>query len=432
MWKKSLIALSLFLIGGFAFGENIVSTAINWPAQAVNTTQTIQVESYDRFSMQAVYEDASPSADTVSDGVTASVTITLPGTMTNLIGAAASGTVNVLSSSTVSGDSIVVNGHQYTEGVHWTAETSSSTSASNLATAANIHPDVSATASGSTVTLTARSLGLAGNSYTLTTTDAVNLVRSGANFSGGLDAPSVNVNGTILTEDTDFDFESSSSTSATDLADAIGNDATLGAVFSTGTSVNVITLTAKAPSSTRYFVSASTTGITVGNWTYGIDADIDIDGDVITQTDHGFTTGLGLLFANVSGTDPGGLTDQTTYYSIKLNEDRYQLASSTTNAVAGTDIDITGVTGSGSFTLTPLAFDAGSTGFTWEVSNDGSTWTDLAGTTVNGVTLSSVTYSADGDSVWDFGSLNYRYLRINFIAPDDGGLAVTATLNGKR
>ena len=67
-----------------------------------------------------------------------------------------------------------------------------------------------------------------------------------------------------------------------------------------------------------------------------------------------------------------------------------------------------------------------------QVFNDGTNYSDLTGTTVNGVSVSSVTYSAAGNSVWDFGDLNYRYLRMLLRGPTYGGLSVIATIHANR
>jgi len=431
MLKKTLFPL-LFLMGSLAFGETVTYDFVSWTAQGSTRTNSTDISRFGQVSVQAVYEDSSPSADTVSDGVLANLTITIPDDITGLIGTAASATINFQDYTAVSGDSIIIAGRRFTEGTDFDAETSSTVSASNLAAViAARHPDVTATSSVSTVTVTARSLGTSGNDISLLSTDDSNLVVSASALSGGIDAPSVTIYGVTLTEDTDFNIVTDSATSADNLADAIGNDSTLGAIFSTSTSVNVITLTEIDPSGSAYFASASTTGITISNWTYGISSDIDPDEDTISQTSHGFGQGLGLLFANVSGTDPGGLTDQTTYYVIKQGENAYQLASSKSNAVAGSAVDITGVTGGGSFTLTPITFSAAyNTGFYWQVSNDGSNWSDLTGTVVNGIAVTSVTYSADGTTVWDFGDMGYRFLRLNYTPPTFGGLDLTATVTG--
>ena len=99
-------------------------------------------------------------------------------------------------------------------------------------------------------------------------------------------------------------------------------------------------------------------------------------------------------------------------------------ATSAVNASAGTDIDITALTGAGSFTVTPLAFAAGSAGFKWQGSNDNSNFSDLA--------VSSITYSSPDNQLWDMGEYNYRYIRVNFTGPTTGGIDLDVIMNGRR
>ena len=57
---------------------------------------------------------------------------------------------------------------------------------------------------------------------------------------------------------------------------------------------------------------------------------------------HGMYTGEILQVSNSGGALPAGLSVSTDYYVIKIDADNYQLATSLTNAWAGTNIDITG------------------------------------------------------------------------------------------
>jgi len=62
----------------------------------------------------------------------------------------------------------------------------------------------------------------------------------------------------------------------------------------------------------------------------------------ITITGHGLSTGDPILYDNGDGTTLGGLSDNTTYYVIKYNDDVIQLADNLTNANAGTAKVFTG------------------------------------------------------------------------------------------
>jgi len=88
--------------------------------------------------------------------------------------------------------------------------------------------------------------------------------------------------------------------------------------------------------------------------------------------------------------------------------------------VAGTKVSIATqtATGGGTFGLTPLTY-AGTPSFKWQASNDNLSWSDVA---VSSVTMTS---STTASATWDFGSVNYRYIRLNFLGPTTGGVALT-------
>jgi hypothetical protein len=65
---------------------------------------------------------------------------------------------------------------------------------------------------------------------------------------------------------------------------------------------------------------------------------------------HGLTTGTALLF-ETDGTPPTGLTDDTTYYVIRVSKNYFRLAASNADAQDGTKINVTAL-GSGNHTLT--------------------------------------------------------------------------------
>jgi len=62
---------------------------------------------------------------------------------------------------------------------------------------------------------------------------------------------------------------------------------------------------------------------------------------VVTWTGHGLSTGSAVQFTT-TGALPTGITAGTTYYAIKVNANTFQLASSATNAYAGTAITTSG------------------------------------------------------------------------------------------
>jgi hypothetical protein len=98
---------------------------------------------------------------------------------------AATGTVTIVDYSLLGGAVITVAGTALTEGVEWTASVSNNDTATSLASAINALVPVNAASAAAVVTVTAVALGVAGNSITLVTDDAVNAPVSGATLSGG-------------------------------------------------------------------------------------------------------------------------------------------------------------------------------------------------------------------------------------------------------
>lgn len=81
--------------------------------------------------------------------------------------------------------------------------------------------------------------------------------------------------------------------------------------------------------------------------------DVNTTTDIITETAHGYFTGLKIVFTT-AGTAPSPLVNATTYYIIKVDDNSYKLATTVANANNGTQIDITTI-GVGNQTVTPHA-----------------------------------------------------------------------------
>jgi len=101
---------------------------------------------------------------------------------------------------------------------------------------------------------------------------------------------------------------------------------------------------------TRTASSAQSANYTRGSSNTIATSAVNTSNDTITITAHGFTTGTSLLYDDASGTVLTGLTDNTTYYAIIVDEDTIKLATSSGNATAGTAINLTGA-GNNSQTL---------------------------------------------------------------------------------
>ena len=76
------------------------------------------------------------------------------------------------------------------------------------------------------------------------------------------------------------------------------------------------------------------------------DNDVNDSSDEITYTSHGLVTGDKVTYTDGGGTTIENLTDGATYYIIRVDANKIQLASSAANAAAGTELNI-GPGGSG-------------------------------------------------------------------------------------
>jgi hypothetical protein len=69
---------------------------------------------------------------------------------------------------------------------------------------------------------------------------------------------------------------------------------------------------------------------------------VNTTSEAITYTAHGLTTGDAIKYYENGGTAIAGLTDDTTYYAIRVDANSFKVASSSANATAGTAINLTG------------------------------------------------------------------------------------------
>ena len=89
---------------------------------------------------------------------------------------------------------------------------------------------------------------------------------------------------------------------------------------------------------------------------------VSISGDTLTFNKHRFVNLQRVTYADGGGTAIGGLTDGTAYFIIKVDQNNIKLATSSSNAAAGTAIDLTSGAAGTSHTLT-IAFDGVNTKF---------------------------------------------------------------------
>ena len=230
-----------------------------------------------------------------------------------------------------------------------------------------------------------------------------------------------------LTPGVNWSVGATTTLTAKAISDALMANSTLAALFISTWSGAVVTSTAIQNGNYNYNVDGPT-GLTIVQYAGGAASDISLANDTVTKASHGFTTGLPLQFSTSSpNVAIGGLRNSVTYYAIYSDLDHFKLSDTSTGAVAGVVLNLTtlpDVTAS-TYTFLPggLTVLAGN-GFFWSAGNDGTNFTNLS--------VSSVTYSATGNSLWDFGEYSYKYLRINFKAPAFGGMALNVKLYGKK
>lgn len=95
--------------------------------------------------------------------------------------------------------------------------------------------------------------------------------------------------------------------------------------------------------------------VTIGYpyWTFNAATSVDDVAETINYVAHRLVTGDAVVYNNGGGTSIGGLTSGNTYYVIKINNDSFQLATSSANASTGTNINLTdGVGSAHTLTLT--------------------------------------------------------------------------------
>lgn len=439
--KLNRFLTSAFLIFGLSITsfaiESKTGVVISKPGLSYSTTLPVDVSDYERFSVQAVYSSATAAAHNVSEGSKSNNTITVSD-FAELAAKRASVTITVSSNGATALDGAVVtlNGVSFTEGVDWQIDSSSITTAKNISDAITAHPSFISThtlTDTAVVTASAAEVGRFANGWTATVSTTA-LTLSASVFSAGRDNAYITIadgtNAITLTQGTDWTAATSDNATAVSLKDAINANSTLSAIIvasTGGTSSGIVYATSTTNGINAYFISTSTSSLAVGtpHFENGAASDVSISNDTISEPSHGLSTGFRVLLTTTApNLPPTGLTNGVTYYAIRSNDNVYKLATTSLNSIGGTAIDLTAQTNSSTFTVTPITFSAGSTGFHWQASNDGSNWANLS--------VTSVTYSANGTNLWDFAEYAYRYLRLNFVAPTWGGIDLTVTQTGKK
>jgi len=415
-------------------------------AAAIDFNQVVDISGVDAVSMQAIYSDGTPGAHVVTSGARSTGNITVSN-FASLIAKKAQVSITVSSNaaSALTGARITINGFPLRQGSEWNIGASTLITAQSISAAINGHFGLQSThtlTANAIIFASASSVGSFFNSYAVTSSTPTALIISAATLTGGQDNAIVQFPslGVTLTQGTDWTAATSDAQTALNLSTAINANATLSSlVVTTRPAVaTIIYSSATFNGLNDYPISVSTpTALTVSGGiglSGGFAADISSATDRISKTNHFLTTGMAVLFSSGGFNPPGNLANQTTYYVIVVDTNTYKLAASTTLAAAGTAIDISSVPVTFStYNVMPCTFTLlANNGFQWQASNNGVDFTNLTGVTVNGVSVSSLTYTAAGNSIWDFGRIGYKYLRVVFIAPTRGGIALRIKQYGKK
>jgi hypothetical protein len=75
--------------------------------------------------------------------------------------------------------------------------------------------------------------------------------------------------------------------------------------------------------------------------TFNASSDVSSSNETITILGHGLETGYAVTYSTEGGTNISGLSNSTVYYVIRVDNDTIKLATSSSNATAGTAINIT-------------------------------------------------------------------------------------------
>lgn len=459
--KKTIIHAFLLAVGllGLLKAATVVyrGPLVNESALAYDNNYALNLgnRGIDTFSAQASYSSATIPSVSWTDGTqsTGSITVT---SLTNLAGAKGTNTLTVLSTNSLTNTSITLSGTSLTEGLQWWTQTSTNAVATSLKNAINNTGTFTATTTGNRVNITCASSGTWCNNATLAVVGTSSITAGAASFSGGVDNAIIAINNVSLIQGRDWTVGASTAATATSIAAAINANTSLNTIITSTAptvcslrcGVVIATSTAVGTSNGYALFSSSQAALTlsgvvttnsVGNGTSamtgGTASGITLNSPIITAANsytpllqgQAGTTGLAVLYTSGS-LAIGGLTNQTTYYVIPISRTQFELASSRANAVAGTYITITSSsaqTTAHTYSLAPLTI-TGTPSFKWQGSNDNSSWNDV---NIASVTFPSP-YTADS-TTWDFGSVNYQYMRLAVIGPTTGGVNLVVNTQGK-
>lgn len=404
---------------------------VNETALAYNKTYPIdlQLNGINTLSAQAVYSSATVANVTFGDGTQSKGNITVVN-YAALTLAAASDHLTVSTVNGLTGARLSLPGFVLQEGLDWKAVGTTTGTAASLVSALNHIPFISASRAGSVVYTTAPA-GSYYNSLQMVSSTPTALTVAALNFAGGQDNAIVSVNGIPLLQGRDFTAATSNAATATSLKNGINANAALNSFLSASVGGAIVYATSTLAGAQYNFGMVSSTpaalSVSGANMTGGTNPADTLGSSIISIPNHGLTTALPVVYSTAGGVI-GGLTNLSTYYAVVVDANDVKLASSAAQALLGLGLTVTSTSTqvtAHTFTLAPVGI-SGTPSFKWEVSINGLNWTDLA---ASSVTLSSYS-NPPASTLWSFGYIGVRYLRLNVVAPTTGGLGLNVRVIG--
>lgn len=132
----------------------------------------------------------------------------------------------------------------------------------------------------------------------------------------------------------------------------------------------------------------------------GVDSEVDVADSELLIPSHGFSTGFKIRLTT-TGTLPAPLMTATDYFVIKVDDNVIKLASSLSNALAGTAIELEDE-GSDSAVNTVTGVALAGASVTFQKSNDRTNWINID---------SATSITVDGSVMIHQPNVSYRYFR---------------------
>lgn len=389
----------------------------------------LQANGIGALSAQVVYGSATFSSQNFVDGQQSVSSFSIINNAA-LSTATAANSLTVASTSGLTGASISIPGYVFYNGIDWATQATASQTASSIATALHTAGIVTSQAANSAVIYTtAPTYGRFYNSWQMLSNNSSVTIATPF-FMGGQGKAILSINGSQLKFQDNWAPGATAAASATNLAAAINADPILSTLMKASASGSIVYATSTLAGINAFSLVSSTPAalsVSAAAMTGGTAPSAALSG-VLSIPNHSLTTALPVLYV-ANGLSLGGLTDQTTYYAVPLSANTLGLASSSSNAQAGTFIVFTSSTtqlAQHTANLAPLAI-TGTPGFFWEYSNDGTNWNSIV---TSSVSIPSPSTLANTSVLYSFGYIGTAYIRLNVAGPTTGGLKLSVQAVG--